>query len=185
MAPHKWQLLFAESVILLWCCTHSYTGWRLRMDLSASFLTCLYSESICSYQEKPEQFCESLTVSSWKFLLVLPSPFAIIFLSRVVSKVPRMWQKKRVALLSNLCLKGFILNVLNSVNLADSFDLVDRVHLGVWIPKQEQWEWVYISLYLFLGFFLRYLFPGMNPHESSEFSPDMFFLDLLVVPPSR
>ncbi|KAF4791332.1 RNA polymerase I subunit A [Turdus rufiventris] len=35
------------------------------------------------------------------------------------------------------------------------------------------------------GFFLRYLFPGMNPHESSEFSPDMFFLDLLVVPPSR
>ncbi|OPJ70788.1 DNA-directed RNA polymerase I subunit RPA1 isoform A [Patagioenas fasciata monilis] len=35
------------------------------------------------------------------------------------------------------------------------------------------------------GFFLRYLFPGMNPHENSEFSPDMFFLDLLVVPPSR
>uniref|UniRef100_A0A8D2N1Z1 DNA-directed RNA polymerase subunit n=1 Tax=Zonotrichia albicollis TaxID=44394 RepID=A0A8D2N1Z1_ZONAL len=35
------------------------------------------------------------------------------------------------------------------------------------------------------GFFLRYLFPGMDPHESSEFSPDMFFLDLLVVPPSR
>ncbi|XP_010147056.1 PREDICTED: DNA-directed RNA polymerase I subunit RPA1, partial [Eurypyga helias] len=35
------------------------------------------------------------------------------------------------------------------------------------------------------GFFLRYLFPGMDPHESSGFSPDMFFLDLLVVPPSR
>ncbi|KFV62043.1 DNA-directed RNA polymerase I subunit RPA1, partial [Dryobates pubescens] len=35
------------------------------------------------------------------------------------------------------------------------------------------------------GFFLRYLFPGMDPQESSGFSPDMFFLDLLVVPPSR
>uniref|UniRef100_A0A8C4V3P1 DNA-directed RNA polymerase subunit n=1 Tax=Falco tinnunculus TaxID=100819 RepID=A0A8C4V3P1_FALTI len=35
------------------------------------------------------------------------------------------------------------------------------------------------------GFFLRYLFPGMDPHESLEFSPEMFFLDLLVVPPSR
>ncbi|XP_054680311.1 DNA-directed RNA polymerase I subunit RPA1 isoform X3 [Grus americana] len=35
------------------------------------------------------------------------------------------------------------------------------------------------------GFFLRSLFPGMDPHESSGFSPDMFFLDLLVVPPSR
>ncbi|XP_054058635.1 DNA-directed RNA polymerase I subunit RPA1 isoform X1 [Rissa tridactyla] len=35
------------------------------------------------------------------------------------------------------------------------------------------------------GFFLRYLFPGMDPHDSSGFSPDMFFLDLLVVPPSR
>ncbi|KAM6269791.1 DNA-directed RNA polymerase I subunit RPA1 isoform 1-T1 [Porphyrio hochstetteri] len=35
------------------------------------------------------------------------------------------------------------------------------------------------------GFFLSYLFPGMDPHESSGFSPDMFFLDLLVVPPSR
>uniref|UniRef100_A0A8C3JZE6 DNA-directed RNA polymerase subunit n=1 Tax=Calidris pygmaea TaxID=425635 RepID=A0A8C3JZE6_9CHAR len=35
------------------------------------------------------------------------------------------------------------------------------------------------------GFFLRYLFPGMDPHDGSGFSPDMFFLDLLVVPPSR
>ncbi|NXJ62661.1 RPA1 polymerase, partial [Rostratula benghalensis] len=35
------------------------------------------------------------------------------------------------------------------------------------------------------GFFLRYLFPGMDPHGSPGFSPDMFFLDLLVVPPSR
>ncbi|KAJ7408439.1 DNA-directed RNA polymerase I subunit RPA1 [Willisornis vidua] len=36
------------------------------------------------------------------------------------------------------------------------------------------------------GFFLRYLFPGMDPHEEGTgFSPDMFFLDLLVVPPSR
>ncbi|NWS53194.1 RPA1 polymerase, partial [Chunga burmeisteri] len=35
------------------------------------------------------------------------------------------------------------------------------------------------------GFFLRYLFPGMDPHDSSGFSPDIFFLDLLVVPPSR
>ncbi|KAM7113084.1 DNA-directed RNA polymerase I subunit RPA1 isoform 2-T2 [Ciconia maguari] len=35
------------------------------------------------------------------------------------------------------------------------------------------------------GFFLRYLLSGMDPHESSGFSPDMFFLDLLVVPPSR
>ncbi|RMC14451.1 hypothetical protein DUI87_09547 [Hirundo rustica rustica] len=35
------------------------------------------------------------------------------------------------------------------------------------------------------GFFLRYLFPGMDPHDSSGFSPDLFFLDLLVVPPSR
>ncbi|KAM9236797.1 DNA-directed RNA polymerase I subunit RPA1 [Leptosomus discolor] len=35
------------------------------------------------------------------------------------------------------------------------------------------------------GFFLRSLFPGMDPHEGSGFSPDMFFLDLLVVPPSR
>uniref|UniRef100_A0A8D2Q056 DNA-directed RNA polymerase subunit n=1 Tax=Zosterops lateralis melanops TaxID=1220523 RepID=A0A8D2Q056_ZOSLA len=35
------------------------------------------------------------------------------------------------------------------------------------------------------GFFLRYLFPGMDPHENSGFSPDLFFLDLLVVPPSR
>ncbi|XP_054247488.1 DNA-directed RNA polymerase I subunit RPA1 [Indicator indicator] len=35
------------------------------------------------------------------------------------------------------------------------------------------------------GFFLRYLFPGMDPQENSGFSPDMFFLDLLVVPPSR
>ncbi|NWS67386.1 RPA1 polymerase, partial [Crotophaga sulcirostris] len=35
------------------------------------------------------------------------------------------------------------------------------------------------------GFFLRYLFPGTDLHDSSGFSPDMFFLDLLVVPPSR
>ncbi|KFO72531.1 DNA-directed RNA polymerase I subunit RPA1, partial [Cuculus canorus] len=35
------------------------------------------------------------------------------------------------------------------------------------------------------GFFLRYLFPGTDPHDSSGFNPDMFFLDLLVVPPSR
>ncbi|NXV42513.1 RPA1 polymerase, partial [Uria aalge] len=35
------------------------------------------------------------------------------------------------------------------------------------------------------GFFLRYLFPGMDPHNSSGFSPDMFFLDVIVVPPSR
>ncbi|NXI46308.1 RPA1 polymerase, partial [Galbula dea] len=35
------------------------------------------------------------------------------------------------------------------------------------------------------GFFLRYLFPGVDPQESSGFSPEMFFLDLLVVPPSR
>ncbi|NWR71499.1 RPA1 polymerase, partial [Centropus unirufus] len=35
------------------------------------------------------------------------------------------------------------------------------------------------------GFFLRYLFTGADLHDSSGFSPDMFFLDLLVVPPSR
>ncbi|NWR85762.1 RPA1 polymerase, partial [Furnarius figulus] len=35
------------------------------------------------------------------------------------------------------------------------------------------------------GFFLSYLFSGMDPQESSGFGPDTFFLDLLVVPPSR
>ncbi|NXO01139.1 RPA1 polymerase, partial [Rhinopomastus cyanomelas] len=35
------------------------------------------------------------------------------------------------------------------------------------------------------GFFLRYLFSAMDSHDSSGFGPDMFFLDLLVVPPSR
>ncbi|NXI55259.1 RPA1 polymerase, partial [Chloroceryle aenea] len=42
-----------------------------------------------------------------------------------------------------------------------------------------------VALWKNEGFFLRYLFPGMDPHESLGFSPDMFFLDLLVVPPSR
>ncbi|NXJ01209.1 RPA1 polymerase, partial [Psophia crepitans] len=42
-----------------------------------------------------------------------------------------------------------------------------------------------LSLWKNEGFFLRYLFPGMDPHDSLGFSPDMFFLDLLVVPPSR
>ncbi|NXH11506.1 RPA1 polymerase, partial [Bucco capensis] len=42
-----------------------------------------------------------------------------------------------------------------------------------------------VALWKNEGFFLRYLFAGMEPQESSTFSPDMFFLDLLVVPPSR
>ncbi|KAM8808325.1 DNA-directed RNA polymerase I subunit RPA1 [Eudromia elegans] len=42
-----------------------------------------------------------------------------------------------------------------------------------------------LSLWKNEGFFLRYLFPGMDNHGSTGFSPDLFFLDLLVVPPSK
>ncbi|NXU55669.1 RPA1 polymerase, partial [Turnix velox] len=42
-----------------------------------------------------------------------------------------------------------------------------------------------LSLWKNEGFFLRHLFPGMDPHDSLGFSPGIFFLDLLVVPPSR
>ncbi|XP_064200211.1 DNA-directed RNA polymerase I subunit RPA1 [Anguilla rostrata] len=35
------------------------------------------------------------------------------------------------------------------------------------------------------GFFLNYLFSGMEACNKTGFSPDMFFLELLVVPPSR
>ncbi|XP_006028713.1 DNA-directed RNA polymerase I subunit RPA1 [Alligator sinensis] len=35
------------------------------------------------------------------------------------------------------------------------------------------------------GFFLSHLFSGLEVGENSGFSPDMFFLDLVMVPPSR
>ncbi|EMP32181.1 DNA-directed RNA polymerase I subunit RPA1 [Chelonia mydas] len=42
-----------------------------------------------------------------------------------------------------------------------------------------------VALWKNEGFFLNHLFSGLEVGENSGFSPDMFFLDLLVVPPSR
>ncbi|XP_006111690.2 DNA-directed RNA polymerase I subunit RPA1 [Pelodiscus sinensis] len=42
-----------------------------------------------------------------------------------------------------------------------------------------------VALWKNEGFFLNHLFSGLEVDEKSGFSPDMFFLDLLVVPPSR
>ncbi len=37
-----------------------------------------------------------------------------------------------------------------------------------------------------LGFFLKHLFPGFDMNNSEKgFSPEVFFLELLVVPPCR
>uniref|UniRef100_A0A672TKE3 DNA-directed RNA polymerase subunit n=1 Tax=Strigops habroptila TaxID=2489341 RepID=A0A672TKE3_STRHB len=65
-------------------------------------------------------------------------------------------------------------------------EVIDESQLGKrgYLTPMTAKEYI-LALWKNEGFFLRYLFPGMDPHESSEFSPDMFFLDLLVVPPSR
>ncbi|OPJ70790.1 DNA-directed RNA polymerase I subunit RPA1 isoform C [Patagioenas fasciata monilis] len=67
-----------------------------------------------------------------------------------------------------------------------NLDAIDESQLGKrgYLTPMAAKEYI-LALWKNEGFFLRYLFPGMNPHENSEFSPDMFFLDLLVVPPSR
>uniref|UniRef100_A0A8C3Q0Y6 DNA-directed RNA polymerase subunit n=1 Tax=Chrysolophus pictus TaxID=9089 RepID=A0A8C3Q0Y6_CHRPC len=63
---------------------------------------------------------------------------------------------------------------------------IDETQLGKrgYLTPMTAKEFV-LALWKNEGFFLRYLFPGMDPHKDSAFSPDMFFLDLLVVPPSR
>uniref|UniRef100_A0A8B9IUU5 DNA-directed RNA polymerase subunit n=1 Tax=Amazona collaria TaxID=241587 RepID=A0A8B9IUU5_9PSIT len=65
-------------------------------------------------------------------------------------------------------------------------EVIDENQLGKrgYLTPMTAKEYV-LALWKNEGFFLRYLFPGMDPDESSEFNPDMFFLDLLVVPPSR
>uniref|UniRef100_A0A8C2T0Y7 DNA-directed RNA polymerase subunit n=1 Tax=Coturnix japonica TaxID=93934 RepID=A0A8C2T0Y7_COTJA len=64
--------------------------------------------------------------------------------------------------------------------------LIDETQLGKrgYLTPMTAKKFV-LALWKNEGFFLRYLFPGMDPHKDSAFSPDMFFLDLLVVPPSR
>uniref|UniRef100_A0A8B9PGK6 DNA-directed RNA polymerase subunit n=1 Tax=Apteryx owenii TaxID=8824 RepID=A0A8B9PGK6_APTOW len=64
--------------------------------------------------------------------------------------------------------------------------IIDETQLGKrgYLTPMTAKEYI-LSLWKNEGFFLRYLFPGMDIHESAGFSPDMFFLDLLVVPPSR
>uniref|UniRef100_A0A8B9VSS4 DNA-directed RNA polymerase subunit n=1 Tax=Anas zonorhyncha TaxID=75864 RepID=A0A8B9VSS4_9AVES len=63
---------------------------------------------------------------------------------------------------------------------------IDETQLGKrgYLTPMTAKEFI-MSLWKNEGFFLRYLFPGMDSDKSSGFSPDMFFLDLLVVPPSR
>ncbi|NXW88671.1 RPA1 polymerase, partial [Alopecoenas beccarii] len=71
-------------------------------------------------------------------------------------------------------------------DIRDEPTAIDESQLGKrgYLTPMAAKEYI-LALWKNEGFFLRYLFPGMNPHENSEFSPDMFFLDLLVVPPSR
>ncbi|XP_065517462.1 DNA-directed RNA polymerase I subunit RPA1 [Lathamus discolor] len=70
--------------------------------------------------------------------------------------------------------------------ITDEPAVIDESQLGKrgYLTPMTAKEYI-LALWKNEGFFLRYLFPGMDPDESSEFSPDMFFLDLLVVPPSR
>uniref|UniRef100_A0A8C2T0G9 DNA-directed RNA polymerase subunit n=1 Tax=Coturnix japonica TaxID=93934 RepID=A0A8C2T0G9_COTJA len=65
-------------------------------------------------------------------------------------------------------------------------EVIDETQLGKrgYLTPMTAKKFV-LALWKNEGFFLRYLFPGMDPHKDSAFSPDMFFLDLLVVPPSR
>ncbi|NXL86536.1 RPA1 polymerase, partial [Alectura lathami] len=74
---------------------------------------------------------------------------------------------------------------LKSCTLA-SLGPIDETQLGKrgYLTPMTAKEFV-LALWKNEGFFLRYLFPGMDAHKNSGFSPDMFFLDLLVVPPSR
>ncbi|XP_030306303.1 DNA-directed RNA polymerase I subunit RPA1 isoform X2 [Calypte anna] len=70
--------------------------------------------------------------------------------------------------------------ILNEPTGIDESQLGKRGYLTPMTAK----EYI-LALWKNEGFFLRYLFPGMDPDENSGFSPDTFFLDLLVVPPSR
>uniref|UniRef100_A0A8C5X005 DNA-directed RNA polymerase subunit n=1 Tax=Malurus cyaneus samueli TaxID=2593467 RepID=A0A8C5X005_9PASS len=70
--------------------------------------------------------------------------------------------------------------------ILDELGGIDESQLGKrgYLTPMTAKEYI-LALWKNEGFFLRYLFPGMDPHENSGFSPDLFFLDLLVVPPSR
>ncbi|XP_033920786.1 DNA-directed RNA polymerase I subunit RPA1 [Melopsittacus undulatus] len=70
--------------------------------------------------------------------------------------------------------------------ITDEPAVIDESQLGKrgYLTPMTAKEYI-LALWKNEGFFLHYLFPGMDPNENSEFSPDMFFLDLLVVPPSR
>uniref|UniRef100_W5MY79 DNA-directed RNA polymerase subunit n=1 Tax=Lepisosteus oculatus TaxID=7918 RepID=W5MY79_LEPOC len=54
-------------------------------------------------------------------------------------------------------------------------------------PRSQQIFLSVLNLFCFSGFFLKYLFSGLEVYENSKscFNPDVFFLENLVVPPSR
>ncbi|XP_075565005.1 DNA-directed RNA polymerase I subunit RPA1 [Pelecanus crispus] len=81
---------------------------------------------------------------------------------------------------STVCHKSGEEGILEEPATIDESQLGKRGYLTPMTAK----EYI-LALWKNEGFFLRYLFSGMGPHESLGFSPDMFFLDLLVVPPSR
>ncbi|KFP11170.1 DNA-directed RNA polymerase I subunit RPA1, partial [Egretta garzetta] len=75
---------------------------------------------------------------------------------------------------------------LGEEGILDEPAAIDESQLGKrgYLTPMTAKEYI-LALWKNEGFFLRYLFAGVDPHENSGFSPDMFFLDLLVVPPSR
>lgn len=75
VAPYKSQQLFAETVI---SCTPQLHWVKTENGFISLFFGCLYSESVCTCQEKPMHFCESVTVSCWS-LSSSSSAFSICY----------------------------------------------------------------------------------------------------------
>ncbi|XP_063046574.1 DNA-directed RNA polymerase I subunit RPA1 [Engraulis encrasicolus] len=67
-----------------------------------------------------------------------------------------------------------------SKNTEEDAHIASRGYLTPSLAKEH-----IIKLWEKEGFFLKHLFSGMDTHSQSTFKPDLFFLDILLVPPSR